>query len=48
MKVCSQVVGTAPGVSIGPLNVAASQMINSLNQLQANLEGTKSKYVKTS
>lgn len=48
MNICSTVVGTAPGVPIGPLNVAASQMITTLNQLQANLEGTKSKYVKTS
>lgn len=48
MNICSTVVSTAPGVPIGPLNVAASQMITTLNQLQANLEGTKSKYVKTS
>ena len=47
MTVCSTVVGTAPGVSIAPLNMAASQMVTTLNQLQANLEGTKSKSVKT-
>lgn len=47
MNVCTSVVGTAPGTPIAPLQVAASQMIITLNQLQANLEGTKSKYVKT-
>ncbi len=48
MNVCTSVVSTAPGTLIGPLNFAASQMVTTLNQLQANLEGTKSKYVKTS
>jgi hypothetical protein len=48
MTICSTVVSTAPGVPLGPLNMAASQMMTTLNQLQANLEGTKSKYVKTS
>jgi len=48
MTICSTVVGTAPGAPLGPLNMAASQMMTTLNQLQANLEGTKSKYVKTS
>lgn len=47
MNICSTVVGTAPGTPLGPLNMAASQMVTTLNQLQANLEGTKSKYVKT-
>lgn len=47
MSVCSTVVSTAPGTPLGPLNMAASQMMTTLNQLQANLEGTKSKYVKT-
>jgi hypothetical protein len=47
MLVCSTAVGTAPGSPLGSLNFAASQMITTLNQLQANLEGTKSKYVKT-
>ena len=47
MNVCTSVVGTAPGTPLGPLNMAASQMITTLNQLQSNLEGTKSKYVKT-
>jgi hypothetical protein len=47
MTICSTVVSTAPGTPLGPLNMAASQMITTLNQLQANLEGTKSKYVKT-
>jgi hypothetical protein len=48
MTICSTVVSTAPGTPLGPLNMAASQMMTTLNQLQANLEGTKSKYVKTS
>ena len=47
MNICSTSVGTAPGTPLGPLNMAASQMITTLNQLQSNLEGTKSKYVKT-
>jgi hypothetical protein len=47
MNICSTVVGTAPGVPIGPLNMAASQMVTTLNQLQVNLEDTKSKSVKT-
>ena len=47
MTICSTVVSTAPGTPLGPLNMAASQMMTTLNQLQANLEGTKSKYVKT-
>ena len=47
MNICSTAVSTAPGSPLGPLNMAASQMITTLNQLQANLEGTKSKYVKT-
>ena len=47
MNICSTVVGTAPGAPLGSLNFAASQMVTTLNQLQANLEGTKSKYVKT-
>jgi hypothetical protein len=47
MTICSTVVSTAPGTPLGPLNMAASQMVTTLNQLQANLEGTKSKYVKT-
>lgn len=47
MNICSTAVSTAPGTPLGPLNMAASQMITTLNQLQSNLEGTKSKYVKT-
>jgi hypothetical protein len=47
MNICSTAVSTAPGSPLGPLNMAASQMITTLNQLQSNLEGTKSKYVKT-
>jgi len=47
MTICSTVVSTAPGTPLGPLNMAASQMMTTLNQLQTNLEGTKSKYVKT-
>ena len=47
MTICSTVVSTAPGTPLGPLNMVASQMMTTLNQLQANLEGTKSKYVKT-
>lgn len=47
MNICSTVVSTAPGTPLGPLNMAASQMMTTLNQLQSNLEGTKSKYVKT-
>lgn len=48
MNICSTTISTAPGTPLGPLNMAASQMITTLNQLQSNLEGTKSKYVKTS
>jgi hypothetical protein len=48
MSICSLTVGTSPGVYISALGTAASQMMTTLNQLQANLEGTKSKYVKTS
>jgi hypothetical protein len=48
MTICSTAVGTAPGSPLGSVNMAASQMMTTLNQLQANLEGTKSKYVKTS
>jgi hypothetical protein len=47
MNICSTVVSTAPGVPIAPLNMAASQMVTTLNQLQVNLEDTKSKSVKT-
>ena len=47
MTICSTAVSTAPGTPLGPLNMAASQMMTTLNQLQANLDGTKSKYVKT-
>jgi hypothetical protein len=47
MNICSTAVSTAPGTPLGPLNMAASQMVTTLNQLQSNLEGTKSKYVKT-
>jgi hypothetical protein len=47
MNICSTAVSTAPGSPLGPLNMAASQMITTLNQLQSNLEGIKSKYVKT-
>jgi len=47
MNVCSTVVSTAPGVPISTLNMAASQMVTTLNQLQVNLEDTKSKSVKT-
>ena len=45
--ICSTVVGTAPGVPLGPLNVAASQLSVTLAQLDINLDNTKSKYVKT-
>jgi hypothetical protein len=48
MSICSLTVGTSPGVYISALGTAASQMMTTLNQLQSNLEGTKSKYVKTS
>jgi len=48
MTICSTAVGTSPGVYISALGTAASQMMTTLNQLQSNLEGTKSKYVKTS
>jgi len=48
MTICSTAVGTAPGAPLGSVNMAASQMMTTLNQLQSNLEGTKSKYVKTS
>ena len=45
--ICSTVVGTAPGVPLGPLNAAASQLSVTLDQLDINLDSTKSKYVKT-
>ena len=45
--ICSTVVGTAPGVPLGPLNAAASQLSVTLAQLDINLDSTKSKYVKT-
>jgi len=45
--ICSTVVGTAPGVPLGPLNAAASQLSITLAQLDINLDSTKSKYVKT-
>ena len=47
MNICSTAISTAPGTPLGPLNMAASQMITTLNQLQSNLEDIKSKYVKT-
>ena len=45
--ICSVVVGTAPGVPLGPLNAAASQLAVTLSQLDINLDSLKSKYVKT-
>jgi hypothetical protein len=45
--ICSTVVGTAPGVPVGPLNAAASQLSVTLSQLDINLDNIKSKYVKT-
>jgi hypothetical protein len=43
-QVCSTLVSTPAGTPIAPLNVVSSQLIISLNALQANLENIKSKY----
>lgn len=45
--ICSSVVGTAPGVPLGPLNEVASQLSTTLGKLDINLDNLKSKYVKT-
>jgi hypothetical protein len=42
--ICTTLVATPPGAPIAPLNVAATQLVGSLNALQANLNSVKSKY----
>jgi hypothetical protein len=42
--ICTTLVSTPPGTLIAPLNVAATQLVGSLNALQANLNSVKSKY----
>jgi hypothetical protein len=43
-QICSTLVSTPPGTPIAPLNVAAVQLVGSLNAVQANLNNLKSKY----
>jgi hypothetical protein len=43
-QICTSLVSTPAGTPIAPLNVASTQLVASLNALQANLEGLKSKY----
>lgn len=47
MQICSTLVGVPAGTPLAPLNAVASQLITTLSQLNANLDSTKSKYVKT-
>ena len=47
MQICSTLVSTPPGTPLGPLNAVSSQLITTLNQINTNLDNTKSKYVKT-
>lgn len=47
MLICSTLVSTSPGTPLGPLNAVSSQLITTLNQIDTNLDNTKSKYVKT-
>lgn len=42
--ICSTLIAPPPGAPIAPLNVAATQLVGSLNALQANLNSVKSKY----
>jgi hypothetical protein len=42
--VCSTLITLSPGAPMGQLNVAATQLVGSLNALQANLNSVKSKY----
>jgi hypothetical protein len=42
--ICTTLVSTPPGTLIAPLNVASTQLVGSLNALQANLNSIKSKY----
>lgn len=44
MTICSTAVSTPPGTPLVQLNLAATQVNNSLQALQANLESLKSKY----
>jgi hypothetical protein len=43
-QICTSLVSTPAGTPIAPLNVASTQLVASLNALQSNLEGLKSKY----
>ena len=43
-QICSTLVSTPPGTPIAPLNLAAVQLVGSLNAVQANLNNLKSKY----
>lgn len=47
MDFASKTMSSAPGSALVPLNTAAASMVTTLNDLQANLEDIKSKYVKT-
>jgi len=42
--VCSTLASTPPGTPLAQLNIASTQLISSLNALQANLNNLKSKY----
>jgi len=42
--ICSTLIAPPTGAPIAPLNVAATQLVGSLNALQANLNNVKSKY----
>jgi hypothetical protein len=43
-QICSTLVSTPPGTPLAPLNVVSTQLVTSLNALQANLNNLKSKY----
>ena len=43
-QICSTLVSAPPGAPLAPLNVAAIQLVGSLNALQSNLNNLKSKY----
>lgn len=47
MQICSTLVGVPSGAPLAPLNAISSQLTTTLNQLNTNLDNTKSKYVKT-
>ena len=44
VQICSTLVSTPPGTPLAPLNIAATQLVGSLEALQANLNNLKSKY----